>query len=83
MRGISVSNDKDNQLKVTGDVTTKALHDQHDKDGGTFGLSVGISERGTTAFNVRGGRAEQKHYNATQKSLFLAWIPLKRMYQVK
>ncbi|XYU90861.1 hypothetical protein ACTG5T_07235 [Pasteurella multocida] len=33
-----------------------------------FGLSVGISERGTTAFNVRGGRAEQKHYNATQKS---------------
>ncbi|AWB54095.1 YopT-type cysteine protease domain-containing protein [Pasteurella multocida] len=66
--GYLVSNDKDNQLKVTGDVTTKALHDQHDKDGGTFGLSVGISERGTTAFNVRGGRAEQKHYNATQKS---------------
>ncbi|WP_224046036.1 YopT-type cysteine protease domain-containing protein [Pasteurella canis] len=66
--GYIASNDKSRDFKVQGNVTTKELHDHHDKDGGSFGMSVGISERGTTAFNVRGGRADQKHYNATQKS---------------
>ncbi|MGC6247390.1 YopT-type cysteine protease domain-containing protein [Bisgaard Taxon 45] len=66
--GYLVSNDNGQDLKVTGQVSSQELHDQHDKDGGSFGFSVGISERGTTAFNLRGGRAEQKHYNATQKS---------------
>ncbi|MGY4676758.1 two-partner secretion domain-containing protein, partial [Pasteurella sp. P03HT] len=66
--GYLISQDGSNSLKVTGDVTSKALQDQHDKDGGSFGLSVGISERGTTAFNIRGGRSDQKHYNATQQS---------------
>ncbi|SPY33682.1 YopT-type cysteine protease domain-containing protein [Pasteurella canis] len=66
--GYIANNDKSGNFKVQGNVTTKELHDHHDKDGGSFGMSVGISERGTTAFNVRGGRADQKHYNATQKS---------------
>ncbi|MGC7590937.1 YopT-type cysteine protease domain-containing protein, partial [Bisgaard Taxon 46] len=66
--GHIVSKDNSKDLKVKGNVTTKALHDQHDKDGGSFGLSVGISERGTTAFNIRGGRSDQKHYNATQNA---------------
>ncbi|MGC6342649.1 YopT-type cysteine protease domain-containing protein [Bisgaard Taxon 45] len=66
--GYLVSNDNGQDLKVTGQVSSQELHDQHDKDGGSFGFSVGISERGTTAFNLRGGRAEQKHYNAMQKS---------------
>ncbi|MBM2608587.1 YopT-type cysteine protease domain-containing protein [Pasteurella multocida] len=66
--GYLVSNDNGKNLKVIGQVSSQELHDQHDKDGGSFGASVGISERGTTAFNLRGGRAEQKHYNATQKS---------------
>ncbi|HHE3653254.1 TPA: YopT-type cysteine protease domain-containing protein [Pasteurella multocida] len=66
--GYLVSNDNGKNLKVIGQVSSQELHDQHDKDGGSFGASVGISERGTTAFNLRGGRAEQKHYNATHKS---------------
>ncbi|SNV55429.1 YopT-type cysteine protease domain-containing protein [Pasteurella dagmatis] len=65
--GYIASKDK-SDLNLKGNVTSKELRDKHDKDGGSFGLSVGISERGTTAFNIRGGRAEQKHYNATQKS---------------
>ncbi|MFD1806853.1 YopT-type cysteine protease domain-containing protein [Pasteurella oralis] len=66
--GYIVNNDKSGGFKVTGEVTSKELHDRHDKDGGSFGLSVGINERGTSAFNVRGGRSDQKHYNATQQS---------------
>ncbi|NBI43813.1 filamentous hemagglutinin N-terminal domain-containing protein, partial [[Haemophilus] felis] len=66
--GYVVSTDESNQLKVKGNITSQALSDQHDKDGGSFGLSVGISERGTSSFNIRGGRSDQKHYQATQKS---------------
>ncbi|WP_101775382.1 YopT-type cysteine protease domain-containing protein [Pasteurella oralis] len=66
--GYIINNDKSSDFRVVGNVTSNEIHDFHDKDGGTIGASVGLNERGTSAFNVRGGRAEQKHYAATQKS---------------
>ncbi|MGZ3096410.1 YopT-type cysteine protease domain-containing protein [[Haemophilus] ducreyi] len=56
------------ELNVKGDITTHELKDEHHKDGGSFGGSVGVSETGVTQVNVNGGRVEQKHYEATQHS---------------
>ncbi|THA22510.1 YopT-type cysteine protease domain-containing protein [Histophilus somni] len=64
-----INKDENSGFRVSGNVTSQQLNDSHHKDGGSVGVSVGINERGASSFNVRGGRAEQKHYDAVQKSV--------------
>ncbi|OOR98108.1 hypothetical protein B0186_09785 [Canicola haemoglobinophilus] len=59
---------KGKDVQITGKVTSENIQDSHHKDGGNFGATVGINERGTPQLNLRGGRTEQIHYEATQKS---------------
>ncbi|MDP8129693.1 YopT-type cysteine protease domain-containing protein [Pasteurella atlantica] len=55
-------------LQVEGKVTGKELTDSHHKDGGTFGGSIGTDGSSLSQLDIRGGRSEQKHYEATQHS---------------
>ncbi|WP_249962597.1 YopT-type cysteine protease domain-containing protein [Histophilus somni] len=64
-----INKDENSGFRVSGNVTSQQLNDSHHKDGGSVGVSVGINERGASSFNIRGGRAEQKHYDAVQKSV--------------
>ncbi|OOF65975.1 hemagglutinin repeat-containing protein [Rodentibacter sp. Ppn85] len=66
--GYLVDKSGDKKLRITGDVTHQSLEDYHHKDGGEFGMSIGLNERGTSQANVRGGRSAQRHYEATQHS---------------
>ncbi|WP_301098702.1 filamentous hemagglutinin N-terminal domain-containing protein [Otariodibacter sp.] len=63
---VDQSNQKD--LTITGNITHKNINDSHHQDGGNFGASIGINENGISQFNIRGGRSEQKHYEAKQQS---------------
>ncbi|AAK02141.1 YopT-type cysteine protease domain-containing protein [Pasteurella multocida] len=66
--GYIVNKGEPRDFNVKGQVNSTVLHDRHDKDGGSAGVSIGANENGVSALNLRGGRAEQKHYAATQKS---------------
>ncbi|TGY49462.1 filamentous hemagglutinin N-terminal domain-containing protein, partial [Rodentibacter caecimuris] len=66
--GYFVDKSGNNDLTTTGSVTHRSLEDYHHKDGGEFGASIGLNERGTSQANIRGGRSAQKHYDATQHS---------------
>ncbi|MGC6406786.1 YopT-type cysteine protease domain-containing protein [Bisgaard Taxon 45] len=66
--GYIVNRGEPRDFNVKGQVNSTLLHDRHDKDGGSAGVSIGANENGVSALNLRGGRAEQKHYAATQKS---------------
>ncbi|MGC6341480.1 YopT-type cysteine protease domain-containing protein [Bisgaard Taxon 45] len=66
--GYIVNKGEPGDFNVKGQVNSTVLHDRHDKDGGSAGVSIGANENGVSALNLRGGRAEQKHYAATQKS---------------
>lgn len=66
--GYIVNKGEPRDFNVKGQVNSTVLHDRHDKDGGSAGVSIGANENGVSALNLRGRRAEQKHYAATQKS---------------
>ena len=66
--GHIVDKSQGKDIRIKGDVTHANIKDSHHKDGGNFGVTVGLNERGTAQFNIRGGRVEQLHYEATQQS---------------
>ncbi|MCK3655484.1 hypothetical protein A4G19_06870 [Pasteurellaceae bacterium Macca] len=66
--GYLVNQGRPESLKVKGKVESSTLEDSHHKDGGSVGGSIGFNQQGLSAFNIRGGRSAQTHYEATQKS---------------
>ncbi|QIM64766.1 YopT-type cysteine protease domain-containing protein [Frederiksenia canicola] len=66
--GHIVDHNKGKDVVIKGNVTHQNVEESYHKDGGHGGGTVGINERGTAQLSLRGGRAEQHHYDATQKS---------------
>ncbi|QIM62537.1 hypothetical protein A1D29_04065 [Pasteurellaceae bacterium Orientalotternb1] len=66
--GHIVDHNQGKDVVIKGKVTHGNLQDSLHKDGGSVGTTIGINERGTAQLGLRGGRVEQRHYEATQKS---------------
>ncbi|WP_048736551.1 two-partner secretion domain-containing protein, partial [Necropsobacter massiliensis] len=66
--GYIVDESNSNDLEIKGQITHQNLNDSHHKDGGKFGATIGANKDGVKQLDIRGGRSEQLHYEATQQS---------------
>ncbi|VEJ09589.1 two-partner secretion domain-containing protein [Actinobacillus delphinicola] len=69
--GHIIGNKSESNLTVANKISANELQDSHHKDGGNLGLSIkiDIKDDGDTDLSksfINGGRAAQKHYEATQ-----------------